>query len=253
MCKHRFLFSSHSKICVSCGLENFVLNLDTWNKYSAPLCKGYERTVRFRQKTDKLLYLRNPPPFESPLWEHLKQQVLTCPQDVRDALRRFQGKNKHYDSVRLFTRGFTPFRVTLVHESIWLDKRLERLFGCVLRYWRMRNETPFFSYDFLLRLFLTICKSPLVVYCKPITCKKRHTRNLARLKLILTGGGDETSSQTLEVAHSRYARFLSDYPPYRRTWAWSALVEGVVVDAEHGHETPAAGPLPCLSDTPETG
>ena len=146
MCKHTFLFTSHSKVCTSCGNEEPVLTLDVYNTYSAPLLKGYERTVRFRQKTDKLLYLRNPPPRDCPIWLFLKNQSMCSPQDIRTALRRYKGKNKHYDSIRMFTRVFTQFRVATQRNVIELDTRLSELFGCVLRFWRMNSNIPFFSY-----------------------------------------------------------------------------------------------------------
>jgi len=229
MCKHDFILTSYSRICTQCGIEKTMLNLDVYNKFSAPLCKGYERSVRFRQKTDKLLYLMNPPPFESPIWMHLRKQNMSNPQGVRDALRIYTGKQKHYDCVRIFTRTFTPFRAESSHDNVFLHKRLQELFACILRNWAT-HDTPFFSYDFLLRLFLAIMKSPLEAFCKPITCIRRHQRNLDRIRSILAPGNGGKLSHTPEGDHSRYGKYRSDYPPCPPTWAASVLAEAVGLD-----------------------
>ena len=139
MCEHVFLFTQHSRICTNCGVEERRLTMDVYNANSAPMSKGYERSVRFRQKIDKLLFLRNPPPATCLLWDFLATQKMKSPLDVRNALRRYTGKQKYYDSIRIFTRTFTPFRVKLRQDVLYLDTQLQRLFSCVLRNW---NRCP---------------------------------------------------------------------------------------------------------------
>ena len=208
MCvEHTFIETSHSHICTSCGLEKSYTHIDSWNPCSAPINKGYERTVRFRQKVDKLLFLQNAPRVEAPVWKFLEGCTLKTPNDVRKALRQFSGKNKHYDSIRLFTRCFTPFRVVPKHDALRLNGCLTLLFRFVLRLWNRYNirtkRLPFYSYDFLLRAFLVKLESPLVAFCKPITCKKRHARNNERLAVILAAGSGESCYRSFAVTHSR--------------------------------------------------
>ena len=219
MCEHTFIFTNYSQVCTICGEEERIIFLDKYNPFSAPICKGYERVVRFRQKVDKLIFLFNPPPHKSPVWKFLETAApLQGPADIRRALRKYKGKNKYYDSIRLFTRTFTPFRVKLTRDGLKLTNRLTMFFDTVLRCWKHHNfsvdyeaslagtetnRVPFFSYDYLLRHFLSILKSPLVAYCKPITCKVRHERNNQRLCIILAAVDDETYCQMLGVDRSQ--------------------------------------------------
>lgn len=217
MCEHHYIHTSHSRVCDRCGVEMRVLRLDTFNIFSAPLCKGYQRVVRFRQKIDKLLYLQNAPSANCLVWEYLNGKTLHNPGDVRKSLRNYSGKNKHYDSVRLFTRAFTSFRVCLKHSPDKLKAIMTQSFSSIIRLWNRYNvtdEMSFFSYDFLLRYFLQKLKSPLIVYCKPVTCHKRHLRNHERLKLILALDDDGRCCQNSAVTRFPSEKRSSASPPY---------------------------------------
>ena len=198
-----------------------MLCLDTYNAYSAPLCKGYQREVRFRQKIDKLISLQNAPPSTCEVWDFLKSRnPLNTPECVRKALRSYTGRNKHYDSIRLFTRVFTPFRVSLKRSPDRLNERLTTFFSYINRLWtryNVRVTMPFFSYDFLLRQFLEHLESPLVVYCKPVTCKKRDIRNNQRLTAILALGDGETYCQRIGADHSPCVKHCAENPPCQQT------------------------------------
>lgn len=200
------MHTSCSRVCVECGLEEAMLTLDSYSTFSAPLLKGYQREVRFRQKIDKLLSLQNSPPFYCPVWSYLEsKRPLFTPKDIRKALRTYQGKNKHYDNIRLFTRVFTKFRVKIKRNVYDLNALLTKYFLCVVRLWNCYNITdtmPFFSYDYLLRVFLETLECPLVVYCKPIACQKRHMRNGEKLALILARDGGGTYCQSSAEARS---------------------------------------------------
>ena len=234
MCEHRFLETSYTKVCVQCGVEHLILTLDKYAVHSAPLTKGYERSVRFRQKIDKLLCLQNAPPLKCPIWEYLSKQNMRSPTDVRYALRRYTLKNKHYDCIRLFTRVFTDFRVVLKQTPPRLNQQLTDKFNNVIRLWRRYNmvgTTPFFSYDFLLRVFLEELKCPLVVYCKPVTCLKRHARNNRRLNLISALGGDGTCYRMIAKARLRSGLPNVKSRPCPRRSAESLLAACVVPGA----------------------
>ena len=206
MCNHEFVQTSHSRICTECGVETRIFFLDTYNPYSAPICKGYERAVRFKQKINKLIFLFNAPQTNSPVWEFLKKRKLQGPSDIRRVLRMYKGKNKYYDSIRLLTRVFTAYRIQMLYDGIELRRLLTTKFNSILRAWKLYNlikPLAFFSYDFLLRLFLFELKSPLIAYCKPITCRKRHIRNHERLKIILAATDDEMCCRNFVTDHSQ--------------------------------------------------
>lgn len=252
MCQHHFIHTTHTRVCDKCGVETTVLRLDTFNVFSAPLCKGYQRAVRFRQKIDKLLYLQNAPALKCPVWKYLEsQKELSTPGDVRRSLRTYTGKNKHYDCIRLFTRVFTPFRVSLKRSPDRLNALLTQLFSSIIRLWNRHNmmrDMPFFSYDFLLRNFLEKLESPLVVFCKPVTCHKRHVRNNERLKLISILDDDEKYYQSFVVDRFQNGIHSVETPPCPRT---SAALGGVEVVGE-GATCRAIRPLGVSHDLSRT-
>lgn len=182
MCKHEYVFTSWCKTCKLCGLESSFLSLDKYNVYSAPLERGYNRTQRFRIKIDKLLCLHNGPNCLDPIWKYLDGQKLfmNTPFDVRQTIRRSKLKLKHYDSVRIFSDAFTTFRISL-HEPLALKKHLLRRFDKLYHRWVLANDPSFFSYDWILRHFLEAMNSPLVVYLKPQTCRKRDQKYRTKL------------------------------------------------------------------------
>ena len=254
MCEHRFLETSYTRVCVQCGLEQLTLSLDKYAVHSAPLAKGYERSVRFRQKIDKLLCLQNAPPPSCPIWEYLNKQNMTCPTDVRRALRRYKRKNKHYDCIRLFTRVFTGFRVVIKQTPPRLNEQLTNKFNNVIRLWRRYNmvaEMPFFSYDFLLRVFLEEMKCPLVVYCKPVTCQKRHARNNRRLNLISALGDGETCYRMIVKARPRSGLPTVTSLPCQRRSA-EALLAACAVPGALGRDTHLVNDLHALLSTSGT-
>ena len=243
MCvKHNFIETTHSHVCLGCGLEQPFTRIDTWNPCSAPINKGYERTVRFRQKVDKLLFLQNAPRSDSLIWGYLKGCSLKTPGDVRKALRLFKGKNKHYDCIRLFTRCFTKFRVTAKHDALQLNRGLTNLFRLILRLWHRHNlnnvvRLPFLSYDFILRTLLVKLDSPLVTYCKPVTCKKRDARNKERLGVILAVGSGGMSYHMTATGRSHCVSPNASNRPCPRTSDASPPLGDAVVGV-HARDSP---------------
>ena len=246
MCKHHFIHTPCTRVCVECGVEQVFLELDRYSAYSAPLNKGYQREVRFRQKIDKLISLQNAPPAKCPVWEYLKSRdSLKTPQDIRKALRTYKEKNKHYDCIRLFTRVFTPFRVHLKQSAVYLNQSLTRSFAEVLRLWskyNIHNTMPFFSYDYLLRYFLERLNCKLLVFCKPVTCQKRHTRNNERMKTILALNDDETYCQMTAANHSQSETRSAKNRPYPQRLV-ASLRAGVSAKDAIGHAIRLLGDL----------
>ena len=181
MCIHHFVETGYSNICILCGVEQFTMCLDSYSPTSAPIARPYDRAQRFGAKVDRLLGTHMPPPHD-PVWGFLDaKKGLRGPISIRAALRHSTLRNKHYDNVRTFCDAFTPFRCKVYDHhktrSFLLDE-----FEFVHARWCARNLAKFFSYDWLLRYFLEKINSPLLVYLKHPTSKRRSRRYVAMLK-----------------------------------------------------------------------
>ena len=178
-CEHRFLNTTWSKVCCLCGYTERVLYLDQFNTNSAPLYKGYNRRTRFTLKVNKLLGIHSGPNSEDPIWPYLAKRslFLNSPLDIRNCLRNAPLRNKHYDCVRIFCDVFTDFKVSIDPQSTYqLQQYLFKQFETLYCRWNALRNSPFFSYAWLLRRFLTDIYSPLIVYLKPRTCKRRNIK-----------------------------------------------------------------------------
>ena len=94
--------------------------------------------------------------------------------DVRQCIRNSKLKHKHYDSMRVFSDCFTNYRVII--DSLKTKELLIEKFKLINSRWNASGEKSFFSYCWLLRKFLTELKSPLTVYLKPPTCRRRASK-----------------------------------------------------------------------------
>ena len=202
MCEHSWLDTGHTKVCSECGLETKVLVLNVWNKFSAPLNRQYDRVGRFKTKVDKLLGAHRGPKYTDPVWGILKQEKMSSPGDVRRGIRKSKLKAKHYDCIRIFCDVFTTFRIGEIDTEM-TRTRLVRMFEDVHHVWLGSGESSdgFFSYDFLLRHFLENIKSPLVVYLKPQTNKKRLQKYMVKLSLILSRSVSGIASRSSGGVH----------------------------------------------------
>ena len=178
---HEWLDCSYCKVCKLCGLTLQTLQLDTFCLSSAPLYRGYNRRARFCLKVKKLVGLHNGPNYTEPVWEYLNAQrlLLNTPFDVRTSLRSSRLKNKHYDSMRIFCDTFTDYRVDV--DILLLQRQLLDEFDRLYAKWSRDTIHSFFSYSWILRIFLDKLKSPLICYLKPPTCKRRHAKYLLQL------------------------------------------------------------------------
>ena len=177
VCDHVFVYTSWSKTCVLCGLEHYLISLDTYSVFSAPLEHGYSRVHRFRMKVDKLLALHSGPNLLDPIWKFLEARkiFLNTPFDVRQCIRRSKLTLKHYDCIRIFTDTFTDFRIEKCCPMRLKDKLVNK-FDKLHYNWVQLDQHSFFSYDWILRFFLEAIRSPLVVYLKPKTCRQRDMK-----------------------------------------------------------------------------
>jgi len=218
MCTHKWMYTASSRVCNRCGLEKRILCLDRFNKYSAPLHRGYDRSGRFKVKLDKLFGLHSGPKATDPVWEQLNavQEQIDTPQQVRRKLRQFNIKNKHYDCTRIFCDTFTKFRVH-VHNALRLKETLLRKFQLIHCSWRAYTPNEaFFSYDFLLRHLLEEANSPLIVYCKPPTNKRRRKKYTTKLQIIRARNDCKTLSQRPATNHSQSELEQPSTPQYQQ-------------------------------------
>ena len=112
----------------------------------------------------------------------------------------------------------------------------------------MVKKMPFFSYDFLLRVFLEELKCPLVVYCKPVTCLKRHARNNRRLDLISALADGGMCYRMIVKVHPPSGLSTVTTPPYQRRSA-DALLAAYAVPGALGRDTRLLSDLHALLST----
>ena len=182
-----FIFTDYSKICTGCGRELPILKLDSFNLFSAPLMKTYSRKLRFKIKVSKILGLHSGPKITDPIWKYLSEQPMENPNDVRHAIRTSNLKYKHYDCIRLFSNIFTPFKI-ITGDVRNIEKLLMHDFDKIFIKWSQGEKASFFSYDWLLRYFLTKIDSPLLVYMKPLICLKKHKKYLMKYNCLMKLG-----------------------------------------------------------------
>jgi len=125
---------------------------------------------------EKLFGIHNGPKISDQVWNVLEKHVLKTPEDVRNALRGSKLKNKHYDCIRIFCDIFTPIK-TQVNRKL-LQTLLDNFDFLHNRWLLLKPSGSFFSYDWLIRQLLEESDSPLLIYLKPRTCKKRHLKYL---------------------------------------------------------------------------
>jgi hypothetical protein len=220
MCDHYWLETSYTKVCNRCGLETPFLTLSEWDAHSAPLSRNYDRQRRFQNKVDRLLGMHQGPQCGDPIWKYLETcPNLRCPSDIRNAIRRSSLTSKHYDCIRVFTDVFTTFRVQPKHDVHRLKKYLCDQFNTVHQLWAFSGQQGFFSYDFLLRKYVESTDSPLVVYLKPRTNKRRHTMYTKKLARLSQRENKRCYHNSVK-SHSRCVSALALNPPSLRQLAW---------------------------------
>ena len=212
VCRHSFLHTNCSRVCTKCGLEEGVLFLDTFNPCSAPLTREYNRTHRFLMKVDRLLGI-SAPASNDKVWRFLKQQTFHDPASLRLVLRNSKMAVKHYDSIRCFCDAFTEFRCK-PYDSHATKTYLLRSFAEILARWSCVKHDNFYSYDWLLRVLLEYVDSPLVVYLKPMTAKRRQTKYKRMLSTPLLNVHRNACPQSL-IRHPQSGEALIMTPLYQ--------------------------------------
>ena len=190
VCHHMMLSTSHSQICTKCGEETPLLNLDTYNVFSAPILKSYDRCQRFFIKVDKLLLIHSGPKPTDEIWKALEGNAFKRPSDIRFHLRhKTKLLCKHYDCIRIFSKIFAQFNVKTKRNVHHIKADIQRSFTQILYGWnKCFFGTLFFSTDWLLRRFVERCCPELLVFLKPIPKSNRSLKYVKMLQTISTNG-----------------------------------------------------------------
>ena len=204
MCQHRFIHTGYSQICEDCGVENAILRIDTWNKFSAPLVRNYDRINRFRTKVDKICAIHSGPNCKDPVWGYLNKFKLYSPACIRYRLHRSKLNNKHYDCLRIFCDVFTSVRVNITDIHL-LKKILIDRFHVIHHQWILSGEESFFSYDYLLRIMLEEMRCPLLIYLKPKTNRRRMRKYQTKLRAIQSRSENKRMNQSSVKTRFHYA------------------------------------------------
>ena len=188
-CDHTFVtLPSTFQCCTLCGVMEPTLALDTYCSHAGPIGRSYDRFVRFQTKIDRLLGIGTVPRHTDPVWAVLEKATMQDPTDVRETLRQSRVVNKHYDCVKIFTDHFTDYRCPRF-QVLATKRTLEAMFRDVKNRWGSRDG--FFSYDWLLRKFLECMDSPLLVYLKKPTNKRREQKYCSMIRKIYPTVGDD--------------------------------------------------------------
>ena len=90
----------------------------------------------------------------------------------------------------------------LASEINTAKQQLTKLFKYIHYRWVVtQNSGGFFSYNWLLHFCLVLLESPLIIYLKPPTCKKRSDKYLEKLGSILPLKNDETMNRDTISTH----------------------------------------------------
>jgi len=175
-CSHEYTCNLFSKICIRCGIQSTVLNLDTYNVFSAPILKSYDRRHRFKVKLHKVLMLHTGPKHSEPVWNVLEANEMKTITELRTVLRNSKLKQKHYDSIRLFAKIFCKINVDLPQDPYVLSQTMFRDFEEIHFAWKRNPHDLFFSSDWLLRMLVAKYCSKLLLFLKPATSETRNKK-----------------------------------------------------------------------------
>ena len=234
-CDHQWVHKEYCRICIRCGVQLPFLKVDRYNKYSAPLQRGYDRCGRFKTKLDKLYGRHSGPKSDDAIWTKLDliRYKLRHPNDIRKVLRKFKIANKHYDCIRIFSDVFTTFRVKITNPLHQYHVILDKFRKIHSAWSAFRIEQQFFSYDYLLRHLLDELKSPLVIYCKPQTNKRRRSKYKKKLNLIRARSADKMYYHRPAEYHFHYVSMQPSIRQYLQYVAEGPSEQPVEGDSNH--------------------
>ena len=106
--------SYHTNVCVWCGIERFIGYSPTCRVFSGhfarPLPPSYSRRARFRELLRRVFGLESGPKNEDPVWDYLtRHRPFKDSKDIMGCLKQSGLDNKHYSSIHLFTKLFSPY------------------------------------------------------------------------------------------------------------------------------------------------
>ena len=198
--------SYHTNVCVWCGIERFIGYSPTCRVFSGhfarPLPPSYSRRTRFRELLRRVFALESGPKNDDPVWDYLtRHRPFKDSKDIMGCLKQSGLDNKHYSSIHLFTKLFSPY-TPHTYSPDQLNQFVETLsksFEHTLLRWRQRDSCAFFSYNWLIEKFLVEHKLTFFLpFVKRLQCP--HRRNKYTLKMQkINAGIHECLSQSDQI------------------------------------------------------
>ena len=196
-CDHQIcVYTEYSTVvCTVCGKERPVL-VYTPDYHSivnsAPLVRYYSRKDRWIALIKKVLGIHSGPPTTDPVWEYLSsRKPFDTVADIRDSLRKSKLRNKHYPSLHIFAKLFSPSYAKPERRPNDVFSMLVKYFDIILRLWNLHKTNPnvntslFFSYNWLIEQGLAFYNLweyiPFVKLLKCNTRRRKYVHMLLKL------------------------------------------------------------------------
>ena len=203
MCSHIHNVETnyYTVICTACGAErNFGPHPEPVYSQNMALNRSYSRPERWKTLIYKLTGFHNGPNVADPVWAYLeKHKPFPGPQHILTALRSSGLRNKHYQSIFIFTKVFAPdFVLPTAEQSKLTNTLLKKYFESVFSLWnRYRKGAPFFSYNWLIEQGIHyVGHTEFLPFLKKLLCKRRRQRYCSALsKLYETHAGTRNREQ----------------------------------------------------------
>lgn len=185
--------SYHTKVCMECGLETFngysTAN-QVYNSHSSrPLPATYSRLSRFRDLIRRVFGLDNGPKVDDPVWNYLgKRSPFEDVAHIFVTLKQSPLQNKHYGSCHLFAICFSNYKghPYSSQDLQFFVSILCNKFEQTLQRWNQCNQDSFFSYSWLIELYLRELKLYFFLqYVKHLQCPHRRKKYEIKLQALI--------------------------------------------------------------------
>lgn len=219
--KRNYISSYYTLICADCGRERSGggLNPEPTFTHMATLNRSYSRPERWKSLIYKLTGFHNGPNVTDPVWAYLeKLKPFKAPQQILSVLRKSPLRNKHYQSIFVFTKIFAPeFKLPSAEQCKATNVLLKKYFECVFTLWnRYRKEAPFFSYNWLIEQGIHYTgHTEFLPFLKKLLCKRRRQRYAHALSTLYETHV-ESQNREPQDNHSPSATDHSETPRNRR-------------------------------------
>ena len=189
MCTHTFLELDSTRVCTTCGVEEYILRNCSFTNCGfcmrhSPFLSGYSRAKRFRGMMDSLFF-PTPSNADTHMLEYLMTRKFRSRNQLIAAVSRAPVKDKRFGSIHLFCKLMDPNYVEPVHGCLFeIMRRMAFEFAEIeCSFQRTFEGQPFINYTYLLRFLLTCFGlTEYLKFVKNMKCKKRQLRYNKMLK-----------------------------------------------------------------------